>query len=91
MNRLTRLLTAKTRLAADVAIVIQSRSQTFRLTRSDLLTYDTPDKLVRELRRQIGAEQELSYRTFFHRNRNGSIAVAVGQEPTVWPEDDASG
>ena len=25
---------------------------------------------------------------FYHRNRDGSIAVAVGREPDIWPEDE---
>lgn len=41
-------------------------------------------QLKEELSRQLPAP---STPIFIHKNRNGTIAVATGVEPEVWPED----
>jgi hypothetical protein len=46
----------------------------------------TSDKRVTRLR-AIMDEYEVYQDVHLHRNRIGSIAVALGQAPEVWPED----
>lgn len=56
-----------------------------RLTipRADLAEHNTAEKLTAEIERQAKAKIPVT----FHVNRDGSIALAVGKPPDVWPED----
>jgi len=68
------------------ALVIQfSSGRPVVISQADLVTYDTPAKLRAEAARQAGRGLAEVY---FHFNRDGSVAVATGQAPAVWPEDD---
>lgn len=54
------------------------------LEHADLTTFNTPAKVLAEVERL--AQQSLPF--FFHFNRDGSLAVATGAPPDVWPEDE---
>ena len=53
---------------------------------TDLILLDTEAKLYDDLVDQIGKTPDTP--VFFHKNRNGTIVIATGQEPDVWPEDE---
>jgi len=56
-----------------------------RINLEDLVTFDTAEKLRSEAGRQLGRTVADLH---FHINRDGSVAVAYGVEPVVWPEDE---
>jgi len=66
------------------AFAVQIGAQTIELDHADLATHDTAAKLLTEVQRRAGRSLPL----FFHYNRDGSLAVAYGAEPLLWPEDD---
>ena len=79
-----RLKTAKATRGSDEVIVIgHTDGREVRLLQSDRATFNTPEKLRNEVSRQLGDNN-----FHFHINRDGSIAMAYGQEPELWPEDE---
>jgi hypothetical protein len=69
------------------AVLVETGKAAYRLTADDLLTHDTAAKVETELERQVSAAKDTLPPLFVHKNRDGSLALAVGQEPEVWPED----
>lgn len=55
------------------------------VTKNQLLIYDTMNKLNLYISLQLAGRSD---KIFLHKNRNGTIAVATGREPVVWPEDE---
>ena len=49
-------------------------------------TLSTDAQLVEEVTRQL--KEVPTVPVFLHKNRSGTIAVATGAEPEVWPEDE---
>ena len=72
------------KLGAAVYVEIVDQP-TITITHSELTTHDTAEKLKAEAERQANATLG---EVFFHFNRDGTVAVALGREPTIWPEDD---
>lgn len=60
-------------------------SKKIELRKAGLARFNTKAKLESEAKRQLG--QQKLQGIFFHINRNGSIAIATGAEPDIWPED----
>ena len=56
-----------------------------RITIGDLSSYDTAAALKAEAERQAGGSLDDLY---FHVNRDGSVVIATGSAPAVWPEDE---
>jgi hypothetical protein len=79
-------MTTYRRVASTVngGIVIETGDKTLAIDESDLATYDTAAKLLAEAERQ--ADSTLAD-LYFHVNRDGSVVIATGCEPEVWPED----
>jgi hypothetical protein len=71
------------------AVLVETEKQTYLLTADDLLTYDSAEKVKTELDRQVSAAKETLPPLFVHKNRDGSLALATGGAPAVWPEDEA--
>jgi hypothetical protein len=82
---LTKIGTRKGTTATDVVVVIEIDGQQASLQKQDLTTHDTPAKIKAEMERQVGKSLPL---LFTHINRDGSVATAYGEEPTLWPEDE---
>ena len=57
---------------------------TIKLTKQQLTTFDTQEKLDAFIKTQTSGRPEEIY---LHKNRDGRIAVATGSEPDTWPED----
>jgi hypothetical protein len=74
------------RIASTAAggVVLDDGAVKVEIAAAALGTHDTPAKLLAEAERQAG--KALSG-VFFHVNRDGSVAIATGQEPDAWPED----
>lgn len=71
------------RSVAKLAVIIEVDGETVEISHAALATHDTPAKLKAEAERQAGK----GLAVFFHINRDGSIALATGAAPGVWPED----
>ena len=70
------------------AVVIEIDRAKFEVTHANLTTYDTVEKIKAEIERQASLSAKQLPKIFFHKNRDGSIAIATGDEPKVWPEDE---
>jgi hypothetical protein len=71
---------------SDVAYEVEFTDDTkISLTKSSLTILDTKEKLDTDLTTKMGARKD---KIFLHKNRSGTIAVATGAEPEVWPEDE---
>ncbi len=60
------------------------------MARTIILGYDGSDCAKAAL--DAWTQQNFGYTltdVWFHVNRNGTWAVATGQEPAIWPEDEA--
>jgi len=82
---LTRVATSEKKTNA-VEIVVDKTTLT--IERDDLATLYTAAKLKAAVEQQASLASKELPRLFFHINDDGSIAVATGTEPDVWPEDD---
>lgn len=80
----SRIATWKGAVQGDAVCVVVD-GQTASIDHDDLAIHDTPAKLKAEVEGQLG--QELPG-LFFHINRDGSVAMAIGAEPPIWPEDE---
>lgn len=70
------------------AVLIETKRGRYQLTANDLLTHDTAKKVGAELKRQADITADSLPNIFVHVNRDGSLALATGHEPDVWPEDE---
>lgn len=69
----------------DDVIRIDTRRRQARITSDDVSTLRTGE-IHNKINRQLKQWTELH----FHTNRDGTIALAYGNEPDLWPEDDTS-
>ncbi len=83
MIGLSRIATAKAGKGKP-AFAVEIGGRLIEIEHAALSTHNTAAKLLVEAERQ--AEQSLPL--FFHFNRDGSLAVASGAPPDVWPEDE---
>lgn len=65
-------------------IVELANAKRFTASEATLITLATPAAVKTEAEKIIGKTTDL----FIHKNRDGSWAVATGEEPRVWPEDE---
>ena len=70
------------------AVVIEIARVRFEITHSDLTIFNTEKKIKSEIERQASLSAKQLPEIFFHKNKDGSIAIATGQEPNIWPEDE---
>ena len=61
------------------------------LSHGDLSTHDTAQAVESEVLRQVSGFNTKFPGVHVHVNRDGSLAVATGEKPKVWPEDAAVG
>lgn len=66
------------------AFALEVDDKLIELEHADLSTHNTSEKVLAEVERL--AQQSLPI--FIHFNRDGSLAVATGWPPDVWPEDE---
>lgn len=59
-----------------------------KVEHADLSRLDTAKKIETELNSQASTSNVALPRIFVHINRDGSLALATGALPAVWPEDD---
>lgn len=84
----TRVATSR-RSHDPLAVIIEIDGWVFEIERSDLAVFDTAAALKTEIERQAVLGNVELPPIFFHKNRDGSFALAVGgREPVVWPEDE---
>ena len=69
------------------SVVIEIDRVKFEITHTDLTTYNTVEKIKSEIERQASLSAKQLPEIFFHKNKDGSIAIATGAEPEIWPED----
>lgn len=67
----------------SAAVVVDFGDGAQRLRRVDLAALRDPARFIRDLIARRTAQP-----VHVHENRDGSYAVAVGNEPNVWPEDE---
>ena len=79
-----RIATIKAGKGKPAVLIEFNTGKPVEISHADLTTHDTTAKLLAEAERQ--SERTLAD-FYFHINRDGSIAVATGEEPPVWPED----
>ncbi len=84
---LTRIATWKT-AAKGYAIILTVDGHDLKLEHTDLVTYDTAKKVEDELSRQASVSAAEPPAIYVHVNRDGSLALATGSAPEVWPEDE---
>lgn len=70
-----------------VTIVVDGH--TIVITRALITRLNTTKKLMDKVEEYALANGIELPPIFFHINRDKSIAIATGQEPEIWPEDDA--
>lgn len=80
---LTRLATWK-RAAQGKAVVLVVDGQEIEIDHAALDSLNTAGKLEAAVEGMAGRELPV----FFHINRDGSLAMAWGEAPRVWPEDE---
>ena len=80
-----RIATAKAGKDQPAVLIELSNGDKAEIGHADLATHNTPAKLRIEDERQV--KYSLT-NVYFHLNRDGSIAVAAGVAPKVWPEDE---
>lgn len=79
---LTRISTRK----GEFVIEINGRSAAF--TKEDITARVGKEAQIKaEIEGKLG--RALGIPIFFHRNRDGTLAVATGRAPEMWPEDEA--
>lgn len=69
-----------------IEIVVVRNGVTRTILRSSMPTRPTATQVLNVIRVAFGVGNVNDL--FVHINRNDSIALATGQEPMVWPEDD---
>lgn len=70
-----------------MAVVIEIDGTKFEISHADLIIYDTEKKIRTEIKQQASLAAKKLPKLFFHKNKGGSIAIATGIEPKIWPED----
>lgn len=79
-------LTSISTLKGELVIEIDGRSAVF--TKADITARVGKEAQIKsEIEAKMG--RTLGIPIFFHRNRDGTLAVATGREPEMWPEDEA--
>jgi len=73
--------------ASDAYIVEFGDNTKIDATKTDLTSLPTDKELNTDLTDKLSVVSKTDT-IFLHKNRNGTIAVATGQEPKVWPEDE---
>lgn len=77
---LTRLKTSR----KDRILLLVLNGRHISLNRQELDNHNTPGRAKAEIDRKLGRASDLS----IHFNRDGSVAIAWGQPPLTWPEDE---
>lgn len=83
---LTRVATFKDKGRA--AVLLEVAGCRVQISHLELVTYATVVDMEDELCRRASLAGKSLPRFFIHKNRDGSLAVATGTEPEVWPEDE---
>ena len=81
-------MTAYTRISTVKAdgIVVTTKTANYSASSLSLGSLDTAEKLATEIEKVISKEAKPDL--FLHKNRDGSWAIATGEEPKTWPEDE---
>ena len=94
--QIRRLAAPRCRTDADILVAISFRGHDFQITRQWCIDHSitTPAELKQAFitwatgRGFTPAQlQALRDHLHIHRNRDGTIALAAGQAPAIWPED----
>lgn len=73
------------RIVTRNGIVIEDTTRTATISLRDGANRErTEAQLNTELSRQL---PDMTTQVFIHKNRNGTVAVATGVEPEIWPEN----
>jgi len=73
---------------SDTAVLIEVDGKPIEITYSELSTYNTEKKIENRIDFLASKSKVDLPEIFIHKNRDGSVAVATGQEPDIWPEDE---
>lgn len=80
-----RYISARGQDNKPIAVRIEASRGAVEIEQTNFVTYDE-DGLQVEAIRQAGIGPMSN--VFFHLNRDGSVAIATGERPEVWPEDE---
>lgn len=84
MNRIATFKSGKN----PIAVIIEIGGKALQIPHADLAPFDTPGTIELELYRQASLNNVQPPRLFAHINRDGSLALATGNAPNTWPEDE---
>jgi hypothetical protein len=87
MSGLSRIATFK-KDKNTAAIVLVCDGEKLEIKQTELSTVDTSLKVESALTTAATAAKVKLPPMFIHKNRDGSYAIATGQEPRIWPEDE---
>lgn len=74
---------ATSRKASDDALIVEWGKERFTVSQADAAKLTSAS-----LAASLSAVSKEAPTIHFHRNRDGSIAVATGVAPETWPEDE---
>lgn len=80
--KLTRVATSRN--PEKYSIIIECENKIIMFSAENLSVLDTEENIRQAAETSTGL---LFKNFFFHKNRDGSYAIAVGSEPNFWPED----
>ena len=73
---------------ARPAVLLVVDGHRLEIEHDALSLFNTEAKLKAEIEGQAAIFNVQLPKLFFHINRDGSVALAIGAAPDVWPEDD---
>lgn len=82
---LTRVATSRN--AKKAAVVLEVDGKRVQMSHGDMSIYNTAAAVEEIISTRAGLAGVVLPRVFVHINRDGSVAVATGKAPKVWPED----
>jgi len=74
---------AESKVAYEIEFA-DTKSIPATVEKTSLTTLNTDQKITASFAAKATEETPV----FFHKNRNGTIAIATGAAPKVWPEDE---
>ena len=83
---MNRIATFKQGTNAD-ALIIEIGGTMLKIQHSELGQLTSANAIKTELTRQASLGNKQLPELFIHVNRDGSLALATGHEPPVWPEN----
>ena len=78
-----RIAALKARVS-DTALILETDGRKYALSQQELTSCVGADAIKHALEAKVGKALSV----YIHVNRDGSLAMAINQEPLPWPEDE---